>query len=530
MSSPPARPAGQPAEDTPFSVARLRGGLAWFAVGKIVAGLIGIAWLLTLVRLLSVPHYGGYVVLLALLEIVLLVSNAGVYPFAQRYITEARLPANLPALPRLVWQSLAYRLVTLALAAIGLALAAPHLSGWIGQPLLATVLPIYGLVIVCEGAARYLELVFESMLEQGRAQFCAVLRNGARLLCALLLAAASDRDLTLVDVIHIEVATSAFGLLLAMGVAWQSLRQLRSQVVPAQERAGADFGWRRLTPFALPLFVAQCLTQLYSPDTLKLIVSRLLGATEAAVFGFAHALSFVLQRYLPANLLIGLIRPMLVARRAHRGDDQELVLVGNLVLKINHFLLLPLAALFAVAGQDFAELASAGKYSSAGPVLCLLTLLLIPAGTHVVLAMLATALEDRRAVLLGTLVSIPGVLLGIMFGPRWGSTAMAAGLWLSELLWCGFTLALLRYSGFTFRIDAGAWLKLVFAAVAAAALALGCLQLWPSTGANRLLTAAAVIAVAYSITCWALRPLSAADLALLLRLLPGRWRPRSQPV
>lgn len=40
---------------------------------------------------------------------------------------------------------------------------------------------------------------------------------------------------------------------------------------------------------------------------IKLLISRLLGVLDAATFGFAHAISFVLQRYLPAQLLIGLI-------------------------------------------------------------------------------------------------------------------------------------------------------------------------------------------------------------------------------
>jgi O-antigen/teichoic acid export membrane protein len=500
----------------------MRASLYFFAIGKVFSGLIGVAWLLTLVRVLEVSSYGGYVVLIALLEIVLLVSNAGVYPFAQRYITEARLPHNLALLPGLVWRSLAYRVATLMLAYAILTAFGQPIAKLVGQPLLAPVLAVYSLVIVFEGAARYLELVFESLLEQGRAQVCALMRNGARLAVVLLLWTGRDA-LGLAEVVRVEAFTSGLGLLFAVGVMAQGLRNHQRLAAP-QTRLAESFSLHRLLPFALPLFVAQCLTQLYSPDAIKLIVSRVLGVAEAAAFGFAHALSYVLLRYLPATLLIGLIRPMLVARRALGGSDQQLITVGNLILKVNLFLLLPLAALFAVAGREFSSLASGGKYAAAGPILFLMTLLLVLNGTHVVLSMLATALEDRRAVLLGTVVSMPGIFVGLWLAPVLGVTAMVLGLWLSELLWCGFTLWLLKKSGFVFRIDMPAWLKLFVAAAASAAIAAGLSTMLEFKGNFHLIASGAAIAVVYLSLCVLLSPLAAAERAILTRLLPARWQ------
>lgn len=506
----------------PFSAARMRASLYLFGGGKVFAGLIGVAWLLTLVRALDVASYGGYIVLIAILEIVLLVSNVGVYPFAQRYITEARLPHNLVLLPGLVWRSLAYRCITLALAGGVIAVLAQSVAGLVGQALLAPVLVVYALVILFEGATRYLELVFESLLEQGRAQLCALLRNGTRLVVVYLMWR-THGELTLADVIHVEALTAGCGLLMATGVMAQALRTYR-RLAPPQPRAPDSFSLRRLAPFALPLFVAQCLTQLYSPDTIKLIISRLLGVAEAAAFGFAHALSYVLQRYLPANLLIGLVRPMLVARRALGGSDQQLNTVGNLILKINLFLLLPLAALFAIAGDEFASFASGGKFENAGVLLFSMSLLLTLNGTHVVLSMLATALEDRRAVLFGTAVSVPGILLGLWLAPNLGAMAMVLGLWLSEFLWCSFTTWLLRKKGFGFYIDYVAWFKFFAAAAVAAAIAIWITQNLSLVGGAHLLVASAVIFIVYPVACLALTPLSANERAMLLRLLPARWQ------
>lgn len=510
----------EPAE--PFSVARMRASLYLFAAGKVISALIGIAWLLVLVRALDVSHYGGYVVLMAVLEIVLLVSNAGVYPFAQRYITEARLPHNLVLLPQLVWRSLGYRMVTLTLAAGVVAWLAQPIAVLVRQPLLSQILPLYAIVIVFEGSARYLELAFESLLEQGRAQLCAVLRNGCRLATITVLWLTSG-NMGLTDVVRVESITAGLGLLLAIGIMLQALRACLS-VARYPTRASESFSLARLMPFALPLYIAQCLTQLYSPDTIKLIVSRLLGVAEAAAFGFAHSLSYVLQRYLPASLLIGLIRPMLVARRANSGSDQDLVIVGTLVLKINLFLVLPIAAVLAVAGREFTTLAAGDKYADAGPILFLMTLLLALTGAHVVLAMLATALEDRRAVLFGTLVSVPGVLIGTWLAPAIGAIAMVMGLWISEFLWCSFTMMLLQQRGFTFRIDVVACAKLCIAAVLAATAAAGLVHQLALVGLTRLVVTSGVISLVYLALCLGLAPLSAAERKMVVLFVPARWQ------
>lgn len=505
----------------PYSISRMRSSLYAFAAGKIVSGAIGVVWLVGIVRMLAVSDYAAYITLIALLEITLLVSNAGVYPFAQRYITEARLPQNLDQLPRLVWQSIAYRVVTLAVAGAVLSVFASPLANWLGQPLVALGLALYIFVIAFEGTARYIELVFESLLEQGWAQLTAVIRNGMRL-ALVYYVWATQGEVALIALVQLEATTTGLGLALGL-IAMRIALARYPHAEPATEKP-TTFGLGRVWRFSAPLYLAQCLTQVYSPDTVKLFVSRVLGATEVAVFGFAHSFSYFLQRYLPASLLIGLIRPMLVARKAASGSDDDLFLAGNLILKINLFLLLPVAALFAVQGREFSQLVSGGKYEDAGPLLFMLTLLLVLQGLHVVLSVLATAIENRSAVLGGTLVSMPGVLIGLLLAERMGAPAMAAGLWVSEAAWCAFTLYLLRRSGFRFTPDWQSWARLGAAALAAGLLAALFGHSVAPAGWLGLCLCALVIGTGYLLGCWLLRPLSNAEVALVARMLPGPLR------
>jgi len=499
----------------PYSASRVRRSLAMFAAGKALAVVIGFGYLLVLVRALAIQDYAAYVVLIAVLEIVHLVSSLGVYSFAQRYVTEARLPANLQYLPRLVSLSLAYRAITLLLATALLLWTTGWIASAVGQPAIALVLPMYTVVIVLEGLCRYLELVFDSLLEQARSQFSAVVRYGLRFALVLSFVCHGE-TLTLEDVIQFEMIAFGVGLFISLAAIASSLRK----VVGSSPRIelGSTFGVGRIAGFAFPLFIAQVLTQIYGADAVKLIVSRLLGAVEAAAFGFAHTISFMLQRYLPANLLVGLIRPVLVARRAGGADDKQLVAMGNLIVKVNHFLLAPLAAMFAIAGNEIAQFLSGGKYPAAGFLIFLLTCLLFFQALHVVLSVVAAALEDRRVVLLATLGSVMGIAFGCLLIDRLGTAGMVFGLWLSEIIWCTLTLFLLRRRDFRFRVDWAGWAKLGGLALAAGLAA--SFFPWQPGGWLGLLVKGIVLTVLYLGLCAVVRPFSDSERDTINRMLP----------
>lgn len=505
----------------PFSISRMKGSLVVFGAGKLISAIVGIAWLLLLVRILDVPSYGGYITLLALLEITSLLSNAGVYSFAQRYLTEARLPNNVSHLPWLLWASLFFRILTLCCVLVVLGLFDSKIATWLQQDKLTDVLLIYGFVIVFEGGARYLEIVFEALLEQGKAQVSVLARNFLRVVVIYFILVNSG-SVSLHDVVLVELFTSVLGFTIAVCFSWVVSGVGRGEYVQ-ESRGESGFGLRRIVSFCLPMYMAQCFFLIYSPDMIKIVVSRLLGAVEAAAFGFAHAVSFVLQRYLPASLLLGLIRPMLVARRAHANNDDQLIAVGNIILKINIFLLLPVVVFLAICGDDFSNFLSGGKFSRTGRLMFLLTLLLVPMGLHVVMSMLATAVEDRRAVLLGTFSSIPGIFVGILLSEQLGTTAMALGLWVSELSWCFMTHQLLRRSGFEFKIDWGAWSKLFFAALVSGCAVAVLLRQIHGGVHLQLAVAMSAILLVYLVVVWLVKPFTVTESAMFGRLMPARF-------
>lgn len=503
--------------EDPFHASAAKRALGYFIVGKVLAGLTGFGFLVYAARGLATNDYGAYVSLVAILEITLLTTNLGAYPIAQRYVTEARLPANLPQLPVLVWATAAYRAATLLVACVLLGSLGGGGLQWMKLANAAMLLPVYAVVIGFEGFARYLDLVLESLLQQRLAQASALFRNIARL-SAVAWATHFNQGLELATLVHIELACSTLGALFVMVLMWRLMHRLVPSEVAKQAQ---PLDWRRMWAFAMPLTAAQVLSQLYSPDAIKFVIARLLGVVEVAAFGLAHSLSAMVQRYLPAQMLLGWLRPLLVSRHASGASGHELVATGNLILKLNHFLLVPAIVWVAVEAPTLVLLVSGGKAPSAAPLLSGLMALLILQALHVVLSMLATSIEDRRGVLLGILISVPGIGLGIWLTSSLGAIGMVLGLWASEAAYCVVTTLSLRRCGLPFMIDWPAWGRIGLAAglpggVIAATQG-------PATTVAGLSVHALIFALAYLLLSRALRPFKAHERARVNRMLPRPW-------
>ncbi len=499
-----------------FSTKKVRKSLFHFALGKVISGLIGLAMLIAMVRLLPATDYGAFVTFVALMEVSLLVSNLGVYPFAQRYITEAMAPRYQRFLPVLAWGSVGYRALTLALAVGALMLCASGVIAFFAIAAPVNALLLYGVAIFSEGMARYIDLAFDSLLEQARTQICILARNGTRLL--LLLGACSlDFPIDIALVASIEALSATGGMIFSLFVLWGFLKPF-SKDRNSESTSEMPFQLARLLRFSIPYYLAQCFTQVYSPDMIKLLISRLLGVLDAATFGFAHAISFVLQRYLPAQLLIGLIRPVIVSRQVGGANTDELTRLGNFVLKVNHFLLIPIIAYFVIVGVEFTAWLSKGKIADSSHVLVLLTALLLAQAVHIIFSTIAIALEDRRSVLIATIAAIPGVGFGVLFAQGYGPAGMAAGLWVSELLWCSVTWFLLSKQGFAFRIDWPAWLKLCLGGVMAGGLSHNVTG--HLSGPAELLLAAVVLGTTYLVFCYLTKPFNDLERQSINKMLP----------
>lgn len=450
-----------------YSFTQVKRSLGFFAVGKVGSGLVGLVLLILVVRVLPRAEYGTYVTYIALFEIVQLVSNLGLFPIAQRYVTDCRINGNQRQLAKLVLWTCLGRFITLGIACGGLYLLAEQLLGFIGIPEAKSSFLVYLWVMLTEGVSRYLDLIFESLLLQGRGQASIFFRNIAKL-TALSAMVWFGGGLTLDALVKLEAMTATGGLglaiLLMLNYFW--MKSVNRQVSTKHRRYPVS----EIARFSLQFYLAQVIGQLYGGDAIKLIVTRVLGIMEAASFGFAYSISMILQKYLPTYLLLGMVRPLFVAKFSEGKSFYEINRMANLMFKLNTFCLAPIIAYLLLYGTQFSSLISAGKYPEAGGLMAVLCILMILQSLHIILGLLIIATGNANSNLLGTVAGVVGVIIGVFWAKKFGIYGLVSGLILSELLWCAVVWITLAYSGFRLRLDWQALFKLIFISTCVVAL------------------------------------------------------------
>ena len=77
----------------------------------------------------------------------------------------------------------------------------------------------------------------------------------------------------------------------------------------------------------------------YGGNTNRLVAGHMLAAPAVASYGFAQSLYEYLKRYLPAQLMVGLIRPVVVARWARERSFPAIAEISSQVVLINVLLI-----------------------------------------------------------------------------------------------------------------------------------------------------------------------------------------------
>ena len=501
-----------------YGLSAARRSLVHFVLGRGGSALAGIAVLMLLVRVMPAAEYGALVAWLAFLEIHYLASGVGLSGIAQRYVPEFRTRAHPADLLRLVRQALQLRLLVTLLLSAAAGLAAVPLARAIGAVVPAPVggLPFGVLlgVLLCTGTLmRYLDELLAALMQQGVSQALALLRNLGKLPW-LLLALWSHQAVPAVEMLWLESALAGLSAVVSLRAVWRCVQVPGgADAAPAQPAYRADGMWG----VSLRFYVIQVLGQVYGPNTLKLLVTRSLGVEATAAFGFALALADMLRNYLPAHLLAGWIRPLLVARYvATRSVDQLARLVG-LVLKVNLLGVLAFALLFGVAGDAAGAWLSGGRFPALGLLLTALMLVVGLQTAHLLLTMVTLTLERANANLLATVLACVGLPAAAALGVAFGLVGVALGLVIAEIVWIGTVWAGLWRGRVRLALHWPGLLRMGLAALPALALALLVARgLGPWLGA----VSGVLLFLAGQ---WLARPLSDDEREVIAKFVPRRW-------
>jgi hypothetical protein len=340
--------------------------------------------------------------------------------------------------------------------------------------------------------------LLEALLSQKTVQLLRLLYAVGHLGAMLICAAAGV--LSLKVMLLIDAVTALTCWVIAEVSLWYSIRRVHPDGSRHFKRdellrfAGHMAGWQVLDSFAGGGF-------------LRVIVARTLSLEAAGLFGFMHTLVLQVNRLMPAVLLAGLIRPMLIARRA-QGQVTSVMQACALLLRSNALLLWPLIPVVYVGRDTFARALSGGRLDD-GLALFAMFLALTTINQTQVSAIILQIQRRSGALLLASSVALLAPLLVAGGTVLFGLAGAAFGLFAAFGLRSGLSNRMAR--SFEERMDSD-WKGMAAYALAVAAAAAVALLLRPVLGNEGA-------AVLYFLALLALlpvvKPLNRNDIALI---------------
>lgn len=496
-----------------YSGAAARKSLLHFVGGKLIAAALSVSYLLITVRAMEPVQYGRYVALLAICDVFYVTTGLGLSTIAQRYLAEYRISAIALDFNAFLRGTLRRRLVQSILFALVLVALWRPLMAVTGLSLTIDWVPVIFVLLVASAGVSYLEEVMSALLLQGYSQALGIARNLIKLLFVTVIIVTSTL-LPLRSLMYIEGSVALMSWLCA-----EYLVRRWSRLAPSAVQAKEGFASQSMARVSLRFYAVQLIWAGYSPSMVKLIVTRVLGVAQTAALGVAQSMTDLLRNYMPAHLLSGWVRPIMVARYVASRDVRELSLVTNLILKVNLFGLVLAAAVFIVMGDQLMAWVTKGRYVDLGLLLALFTGVVMLQSAHVLLSMVILTLEQAGVSLRATLAAaatLPILVLALLVI---GLNGAAIGLAIGEAVWIGVAWLLLRRRRYMLSFDVWGVLKIGIAGLAATAVG----NLCTDTQVNFSWWGASLaMALTYGIVVLVLRPASASEIVLVRRLFAAR--------
>lgn len=385
-------------ESMRYGQGAVRRALFRFLGGKALSSVVGVGTLLLVMRTLVPMEFGAYSVLIGLVELTAGLSGLGLPQVLLRYVPDLHARHKDIELRRLILRVLSVRLVSLCVFAGTLFLAARHVAIFLSLEQFVPALQFFLLIVIVRVALQQLFSVLEALFEQGWAQGIYLLVTTAKFGAVALVILTGELKLDLL--LRIELGVELAGLTLFCAVTLQVIQRNAS----AERASGSrndDGGFldarSRIISYAASSYFQHLAILGYGTSPNRLFASRLGDVGMVAAFGAAQGLADVARRYLPIQLLTGLIRPALIARYLAEGNATGVAKTAVQLLRLNQMLLAVPLVIVLVSGDVLLEWLSGGSYGSAAAyALAGLLVVLMLESQRVVLSLVCQVTEDMR--------------------------------------------------------------------------------------------------------------------------------------
>lgn len=493
-----------------YGIDSIRKGIIHFFFGKVLSAVAGIVTLLIVVRFLPVDEFAAYSVLIGLIVIFTALSGVGLTHVIARFVPELYSQYKDTALTQLIVFSLATRALILTALLITARMMLTPISDSLGLLAWREVFELFFIVIFLRVLSSFVFQVLESLLHQRSAQLGFLAATLVKLI--LILLASCNIRLSIQVLVWVDVLSEMAGLLF---LGWS----LKTALSRDNRNTNGEIAWIRDNLYRMVRFGSLAYGQhmsvlLYGSAPNRLLAGHLFALPQLAAFGFAQSFSDMIFRYLPAQLFQGLIRPVFVARYSERADFPELVLVSNIILKINFLILGLLLSILIVAGTPAIETLTNGKYGVlANLLLIFMIIVMFPESVRLIQDILICAVERNEILLVGNLLLSGSLILAIPLVFYLDSFAIVAANLVGLLLGNKLINWWLRKQTFDFRLDWIGYIRIliiIIAAVVSGVITNHLLDSWLISTVLCILT--------YFISALILNVLNQSDLNMLLKI------------
>lgn len=401
---------------------RVKRGLTHFIIGKGVSAIAGIAAMLIVVRELTVSEFAGYSVLVALVEVFTAISGLGLAHVILRYVPELYAAHRTRELQELILSCIKIRTFILLIALVIGWFYSKLISGWIGLSSLVFAFEAFLVVVAFRTTAHFFSQVLESTLHQSYAQIAFSLSTILRVLG--LLALMYFECFSLVNVVWLEAFTDFVSCcVLIVGIYLVARHKDNPDLSHNKEN---QLDRSSLIKFAWSAYLQHLATLPFGGNTNRLIGGAMFGDHLMAKFGFAQSLYEYIKRYLPTQLLIGLIRPIVVARYTTSRNFSAAADLCEQSFQVNLVLLAGIMSVLLVSGCEILVFISGGKYGATGVsvvILCSLIVFLLFETQRLILELISQMVEHYEILIPNNIFLSLSIFGGIAAFPLIGAAA-----------------------------------------------------------------------------------------------------------
>ncbi|MEQ1601767.1 MAG: hypothetical protein HOP04_14320 [Methylophilaceae bacterium] len=400
---------------------RFKQGLWHFVLGKAVSVVSGFLAMVLVVRLLPVHEFADYSVLVSLVEIFTAVSALGLSHALLRFVPELYVQHYKIALRKFVFSAFVLRTLILILAAGAIHAWSVSLAPIIGLGDFIEAFKLFLLVVIFRTTSHFTSQILESTLHQGYSQLAFSLSSIMRLIGMLYLM--QSGQVGLLDVVWVEVISDAICMLAMLAgvvhVVWRTAEEARS---PLDDEVWFKRHLRQIVNFALSGYAQHIVGLPFGGDANRLVGGYLFTSPVMASFGFAQSLYEYIKRYLPAQLLVGLIRPVVLARYSEERSFTAVAITCARVILINIAIIGAIFTALAVGGQETLAWISGGKYGSEALWILVALLVVLTLETHRLILEMLVQTVGRYAILIPTNIILSlSIIPAILLFPHWGA-------------------------------------------------------------------------------------------------------------